>query len=84
MLNIGQIFTAESQNVYDFLTIEGQGCYVPAYQRGYAWDSQNVGRLLEDATLGLERLVEDETSVRFLGSIIAVQGNALVAAPPPA
>jgi hypothetical protein len=83
MLNIGQIFTAESQNVYDFLTIEGQGCYVPAYQRGYAWDSQNVGRLLEDATLGLERLVVDETSVRFLGSIIAVQGNALVAAPPP-
>lgn len=83
MLNIGQIFTAESQSIYDFLTIDGQGCYVPAYQRGYAWDSQNVGRLLEDATLGLERLVQDETSVRFLGSIIAVQGNALVAAPPP-
>ena len=83
MLNIGQIFSAESQSIYDFLTIEGQGCYVPAYQRGYSWDSQNVERLLEDATLGLERLVEDKTSVRFLGSIIAVQGNSLVAAPPP-
>ena len=83
MLNIGQIFSAESQSVYDFLTIEGQGCYIPAYQRGYSWDSQNVERLLEDATLGLERLVEDETSVRFMGSIIAVQGNSLVAAPPP-
>ena len=83
MLNIGQIFSAESQSIYDFLTIEGQGCYVPAYQRGYSWDSQNVERLLEDATLGLERQVEDKTSVRFLGSIIAVQGNSLVAAPPP-
>ena len=34
MLSISQIFSAESQSVYDFPTIEGQGCYVPAYQRG--------------------------------------------------
>ncbi len=82
-MNITQIFNAESQSVYDFLTIEGQGCFVPSYQRGYAWDSGHVGRLLEDATLGLERLVDDASSIRFLGSIIIVEGNALVAAPPP-
>lgn len=82
-MNISQIFSAESQNVYEFLTIDGQGCFIPSYQRGYAWDSGHVGRLLEDATLGLEHLVQDSSSVRFLGSIITVEGNELVAAPPP-
>ena len=81
-MNITQIFSAESENVYDFLTVEGQGCFIPSYQRGYAWDAGHVGRLLEDATLGLERLLDDSSSVRFLGSIITVEGNALVAAPP--
>lgn len=83
VLNIGQIFTAESQSIYDFLTVDGQGCYIPSYQRGYAWDAQNVARLLEDATLGLERLMYDRTSVRFIGSIIAVPGNNRELAPPP-
>lgn len=82
-MNISQIFSAESESVHDFLTREGQGCFIPAYQRGYAWDSGHVGRLLEDATLGLERLISDSSSVRFLGSIITVRGNALVAAAPP-
>ncbi len=49
-MNISQIFSAESESVHDFLTREGQGCFIPAYQRGYAWDSGHVGRLLEDAT----------------------------------
>ncbi|WP_275230838.1 GmrSD restriction endonuclease domain-containing protein [Novosphingobium album (ex Liu et al. 2023)] len=39
--------------------------------------------LTEDATLGLERLVTDPSSVRFLGSIISVQGVAREIAPPP-
>jgi hypothetical protein len=82
MPTIEQIFTAESQSVFDFLTEDGQGCLIPAYQRPYAWDSQNIARLLEDATLGLERLLSDETSVRFIGSIIAVRGERGLVQPP--
>lgn len=82
-MNIAQIFSAESQSIYEFLTIEGQGCLIPSYQRAYAWNAENVERLLEDATFGLERLVVDDSSVRFLGSIISVQGDARQIAPPP-
>ncbi len=77
-INIEQVFTAESQSVFDLLTVEGQGCYVPAYQRPYAWDTGNVHRLLEDATLGFAKLAEDGGSIRFLGTVIAVQGTTLI------
>ena len=76
-INIEQVFTAESQSVFDLLTVEGQGCYVPAYQRPYAWDTDNVHRLLEDATLGFAKLAENDDSIRFLGTVIAIQGATL-------
>lgn len=82
-IDIEQIFTADSQSVFDFLTVDGQGCYVPAYQRPYAWDTDNVFRLLEDATLGLELLAADESSIRFIGTVIAIQGHALITVQPP-
>jgi hypothetical protein len=41
-LSIEQVFMAESQSFFDLLTVEGQGCYIPAYQRPYAWDTDNV------------------------------------------
>ena len=66
-VDIARVFTAASQSLFELLTVEGQGCYVPAYQRPYAWDTDNVHRLLEDATLGLEALATDEDSIRFLG-----------------
>lgn len=76
-INIEQIFTAESQSVFDLLTVDGQGCYVPAYQRPYAWDTENVHRLLEDATLGFAKLAENDDSIRFLGTVIAIYGVTL-------
>lgn len=53
-LDLERVFTADSRTFSDLLTREGQGCYVPAYQRAYAWDTDNVRRLLEGATVGLQ------------------------------
>ncbi|MDE8652760.1 DUF262 domain-containing protein [Novosphingobium album (ex Liu et al. 2023)] len=52
-MNISQIFSAESQSIYEFLTIDGQGCLIPSYQRAYAWNAENVERLLEDGKRSL-------------------------------
>lgn len=42
------------------------------------WDTDNVRRLLEDATLGLQKLANDANSTRFLGTLIAIAGRDLV------
>jgi len=44
-VQIDQIFTAKPESVQAFLSNPGQGCYIPAYQRAYAWDQENVDRL---------------------------------------
>jgi len=75
--DIEHVFTAESKSVFEFLSQDSTGFYIPPYQRPYAWDNDNVARLLEDATSGLERLSEDINSIRFIGTIIAVEGNSV-------
>ena len=82
-LDLERVFTADSRSFSDLLTTEGQGCYVPAYQRAYAWDTDNVRRLLEDAALGLQKLSTDPNSIRFLGTLIAIAGRDLVDVVPP-
>ena len=70
-MDIEHVFSAASRTIFDVLS-EAHGCQIPAYQRGYSWDSTNVTRLLEDATVGLASLSDDGDAVRFLGSIIAI------------
>lgn len=82
-LDLDRVFTAESSSFSDLLSKEAQGCYIPAYQRPYAWDTDNVRRLLEDATFGLQKLETDENSIRFLGTLIAISGRNLVDVAPP-
>src|SRR5262249_18086432 len=50
----------------------GQGCYIPAYQRQYSWDRDNVSRLFEDAANGIEQLLNRPSTISFLGTIIAI------------
>ena len=71
-IQINQIFKAEAENIWHFLQTAGQGCYVPAYQRPYAWDHDNVDRLIEDAINGLGHLEGRASAISFLGTIIAI------------
>ncbi len=58
--------------------IPGQGFYIPAFQRLFAWDAENIGRLFEDVVAGINELAglqsrdrqPDIEAVTFLGTIV--------------
>jgi len=81
-VQIDQIFTARAENVWQFLHAAGQGCYIPAYQRPYAWDDENVDRLIDDVLNGLNHLVDRSSAISFLGTIIAIHDTNLVTVKP--
>lgn len=72
MASPGQkIFVAESEGLYDFVSKNGRGLYVPPYQRDYAWDRTNVERLIDDTVQGLNALLKrPDESITFIGTII--------------
>jgi hypothetical protein len=69
---IEKIFTAEARSTWHFLIESGQGCYIPAYQRPYSWDQDNIARLNEDILHGLRQLMERPQTISFIGTIIAI------------
>ncbi|WP_170368869.1 DUF262 domain-containing protein [Ruegeria arenilitoris] len=71
-VDIESIFKATAQSSWAFLITTGQGCYIPAYQRHFAWSSENVDRLFEDAIHGLHLLQKRDNTISFLGTIIAI------------
>lgn len=71
-VQISNIFTAKAENIWEFLSEQGQGCYIPAYQRPYAWDSDNVDRLVDDVINGITNLQNRAAAISFMGTIIAI------------
>lgn len=76
--DISKIFNAEPQSLAAFLGANDQGCFIPSYQRAYSWGADDVARLFEDTVTGLSRLPTAPTSLRFLGTIIAVNDKGLL------
>ena len=69
---IDKIFTPKSSSIWEFLIVNGQGCYIPAYQRSYAWDKGNIERLFEDVLYGINQIMARPSAISFLGTIIAI------------
>jgi len=69
---IDKIFTATAKSTWHFLIENGQGCYIPAYQRPYAWDNENISRLFEDILHGIRQITHRPDTISFLGTIIAI------------
>jgi len=68
-----KIFEANSEGLYDFVSKNGRGLYIPPYQRDYAWDKTNVERLIDDTIQGLNSLLKrPDESITFIGTIIAM------------
>jgi hypothetical protein len=68
-----KIFEADSESLYDFVSKNGRGLYIPPYQRDYAWDKDNVERLIDDTVQGLSALLKrPDESITFIGTIIAM------------
>lgn len=68
-----KIFEADSESLYDFVSKNGRGLYIPPYQRDYAWDKTNVERLIDDTVQGLNAMLKrPDEAVTFIGTIIAM------------
>lgn len=67
-----EIFEAESQSVRKLLSEPGVGFYIPPYQRPYSWAKDKVERLLEDTLHGFTKLIRNDESFTFLGTIITI------------
>lgn len=81
-IDVEKAFRANPRSVLQFLQVPGQGCYIPAYQREYRWDRENVNRLFEDALHGLSLLPERAETISFLGTIIAIHDTQYVTVKP--
>lgn len=71
-MQISDVFGAHPKSVWEYLCENGQGLYVPAYQRQYSWDKSKIARLFEDICHGFTMLIDHEDSITFLGTIIAI------------
>lgn len=69
---IDKIFTPKSSSIWEFLVVNGQGCYIPAYQRLYAWETSDIKRLFEDVLYGINQIEKRPDVISFLGTIIAI------------
>ena len=76
-MDIKSVFDADSKSVWQFLCENGQGLYVPPYQRQYSWSAQNIKRLFEDISHGISLLLTNPDSVTFLGTIITIHDKTL-------
>jgi hypothetical protein len=71
-MQISDVFGAHPRSVWEYLCENGQGLYVPAYQRQYSWDKSKITRLFEDICHGFTMLIDHDDSITFLGTIIAI------------
>jgi uncharacterized protein with ParB-like and HNH nuclease domain len=71
-MEIKDIFGAQPKSVWEFMSENGQGFYIPSYQRHYSWDRSKIERLIDDVCHGFNLLLEKEDSITFLGTIIAI------------
>lgn len=55
----------------EFMGTPGQCFYVPAYQRDFSWEAEEIDRFFEDVESGIRRLMrEKEDVVTFIGTMI--------------
>ncbi|MDU7494917.1 MAG: DUF262 domain-containing HNH endonuclease family protein [Providencia rettgeri] len=81
-MEIKDVFGAQPKSVWEYLCENGQGLYVPAYQRQYSWDKPKISRLIEDICHGFTMLISRDDAITFLGTIIAIHDTNLVTVDP--
>ena len=70
------IFDAKPQSVYDLICSRKQtGFYMPAYQRPYSWEENNIKDLFSDFDNVFKNLLESPDAIIFLGSILTVDDS---------
>lgn len=81
-MEIRDVFSAQPKSIWEYLCENGQGLYVPAYQRPYSWSKEQITRLIEDCTHGFSTLISQKDAITFIGTIIAIHDTELVTVAP--
>ena len=63
-------FRHSSPTFGELIGRQGQCFYVPTYQRGFTWGSDQIERLFEDLFAGIDRVAAGDNPSTFLGSVI--------------
>ncbi len=73
-MQIDKVFGADPKSIHELFLGKGhQGFYIPAYQREYAWDAEEINRLLDDLIHGIELYAEHDDAITFIGTVIAIR-----------
>ena len=65
-----QDFQHSSATFGELIGRQGLCFYVPTYQRGFTWGSDQIERLFEDLFAGTDRVAAGDNPSTFLGSVI--------------
>jgi len=72
-VNIENVFTVDTVNMKKLFADDLEKCfYIPAYQRPYSWQKEDIDRMWQDISYGLEQLGHSDDYITFLGSIITM------------
>ncbi|RII28690.1 MAG: DUF262 domain-containing protein [Geobacter sp.] len=71
-MEVREVFSAEPKSTWHILCESNTGFYVPAYQREYSWNKDNIIRLFDDTCHGIRLLLDNEDAITFIGTIIYI------------
>ena len=74
-LDLTQAYSSTAESILNFFDRTEEGLVIPAYQREYTWEEDNVNQLFDDLIQGVWELteVEGNNAFSFLGTTILVQ-----------
>jgi hypothetical protein len=75
---VASSFSADPSTLRQLILQQGQGFYVPVYQREFTWGRDEIERLFEDLEHGITRAAEGQSPSTFLGSVITVSDRSSV------
>ena len=74
-LNLTQAYSSTAESIQNFFDRTEEGLVIPAFQREYTWEQDNVNQLFDDLIQGIGELVDEQgdKAFSFLGTAILVQ-----------
>src|ERR1051326_6937960 len=70
-IDLHSAYDSEGGSVQDLFGSEGEGFFVPLYQREYTWEEDNINQLFEDLLQGIREITGgDDYASTFLGTAI--------------
>ena len=73
--DLNQEYRSTAENIHNFFDRAEEGLVIPAYQREYTWEEDNLNQLFDDLLQGVHELIDEngDNALSFLGTAILVQ-----------